>query len=128
VDLDVGPSGPVIDRDVEVVIAVAAMIRASGGPSTELVATTGRDPPEFLHVDVDEFAGMVAFVADRDRGGPIEMREPREPFASEHRVDGRPRMSELVAETVRPELRPTPGADDAPDLTLRQRVGASTRC
>jgi hypothetical protein len=122
VDLDVGPPGTIVDRDVEIVVAISSMVRPSCRPATEPVSAPSGDPAQLLHVDVDELTGTLTFISDRDGGGSIEGREPRESLSSEHRVDRRARMTELIAEPVWTELRPTARAHDPFHLVARQRV------
>src|SRR4051794_3171621 len=62
-DLGVGQPGVVIDGGVDVVIAQAAGRAGSGAAAVGAPAATVGDAPELLHIDVDQGAGPVVFVA-----------------------------------------------------------------
>ena len=76
VDLAVGEAGVVVDCGVDVVEAHAASGGPAGLAAQDPMAAAVRDPAEFLDVDVDQFAGPVAFVAADDlSGGPVHERQ-----------------------------------------------------
>ena len=70
---------------------------------------------------------MIALVAHRDRGWPIQVREPGHPLAAKDRVDRRAGMSKLRPEAVRLELPPATRPHDPPDLAAREGVRAPVR-
>ena len=70
VDLGVGDAGVVVDHRVDVVEADAGLLlrcARSHLPAMGAPAAPVGDAPEFLDVDVDQFAGPVAFVTKRCR-------------------------------------------------------------
>lgn len=90
VDLAVGEAGVVVDGGVDVVEAHPASGGPAGLAAQGLVAATVGDMAELLHVDVDEFAGAVAFVAaDHLAGGPVHERQPVQAVADQDAVHGR---------------------------------------
>jgi hypothetical protein len=61
-------------------------------PADVTPAAAVGDVAEFLHIDVQQRAGMVVFVAaDRFTGAPVDMRQPVDPAADQHRMHGRGR-------------------------------------
>ncbi len=59
---------------VEVAAAGAGLVLAAGRAAENLVAAAVGDAAEFLHVDVDQLAGPVAFVAAHGfAGGPVQV-------------------------------------------------------
>lgn len=89
VGMDAGEAeaGVIIDGDVErlsagAFVAVGAIAGAANAWSQEAA--------ELLDVQVDEFAGRLAFVADRWRGRGQEVFEPVQSVALEHTIDGGP--------------------------------------
>ena len=73
VDLAVGQAGVVVDGGVDVVGAHVAASGPAGPAAAHLVTAAVGDPAELLDVDVDQFAGPVAFVAaDELSGEPVQ--------------------------------------------------------
>jgi hypothetical protein len=83
-DMDIFPAKP-----FAAVAPVALAVAVAGDAVADAV-----DPAEFLDVDVDQFAGMRAFVAP-DRFGRFERAEPVEPQAAQDAADGGRREPEL---------------------------------
>lgn len=62
------------------------------------------DAAELLDVDVDQGAGLLVFVAaDRLTGGAVDVGEPVDPTADQHRVHGRGRHVESIGDLDRTE-------------------------
>jgi hypothetical protein len=115
-DLGVGEAAVVVDGGVKVGVAdpsVPPAATSGGSPAMDLVAPAVGDPPEFLHVDVDEFPGPGPLVAsDRLGGLTIDVIETVEVVAAQHPVDGGRRQVEVYRQAVRPDFfGPTPAAD-----------------
>jgi hypothetical protein len=119
-DLDERVAGVIVDRDVQVVVAGAPSLRSLGlAALAELApATTGADPSELLHVDVQELPGAFALVADRDRRRTVQVRQARQAAATQDRVDRGTRMPELGPQAMRSDLQATTSSADPVDLTL----------
>jgi hypothetical protein len=89
VDLAVGQPGVVVDGGVDVVEAHAADRSAGLAAQRPMAAAVG-NPAEFLHVDVDQLAGTVAFVAADDLPGrPVQPGQPVEAVAGQDPVHRR---------------------------------------
>ena len=104
--------GGIVDDDLEVVVAVAPVVTMGRGSPVYAVATTSRYASELLVVLVDELAGMLALVADRDTGGLVGIGEPTEAVALEDLADRRAGMAQEWCQAVWPEAAADPGADD----------------
>jgi hypothetical protein len=90
VDFAVGEAAVVVDCGVDVVEAHLAAGGPAGLAAQHLVAAAVRDPAELLDVDVEEFAGPVAFVAADDlAGGPVQVGQPVQAVADQDPVHGR---------------------------------------
>jgi hypothetical protein len=70
-NLHEGKSAAIIDRHVEVVIALPRRVVA--GATKDPVAATGWDAAQFLGVQMEQFPGPLANVANRDRGRPVSI-------------------------------------------------------
>jgi len=92
VDLDVGHRDPIIDRDVEVVVAVSAMGRPGGGATAQLGGHRRRGPASFFR-RCDELAGDAPFVRIGIAVGRSSGRAWRSPSRRRDRVDRRARVA-----------------------------------
>src|SRR5215207_1666784 len=110
---------------MEIVVTVPSVVRPGCGTAAELVPAAGWHPTELFHVDVDELAGAVTFVADRDGCGSVQVREPRQALPSKDRVDRRARIPQLRPQPVGPELQTSTPPHDPPNLAGSQRVRAT---
>ncbi len=79
------------------------------------------DVAELLHVHVQQRTGVVVFVAaDRFAGTPVDVPEPVEPAADQHRVHGRGGQPEPGGDRDRPQPMPPPQVHDRPHHRLRR--------
>jgi hypothetical protein len=81
----------------------------AGLAAEDLVAAAVGDPAEFLHVDVDQFAGPVAFVAADDLAdGPVQVGQPVQTVAREMPISaatcatGRPEQTRSTSAMINP--------------------------
>jgi len=118
----VGDPAHVVDGDMEVVVAGAGTRRA-GHPSTEPMATTIRDPAELLDVDVEQLAGALPDIADRDARWTILVAQPGQSVASQDIADGRAWHAHDAGQAMGTEALGMAGGEDLVDLSLRQRPG-----
>ncbi len=104
---DVRDAARIVDGGVDVVVAGVGTPRPVA-PPVGAVAATLRDPPELLHVDVEELAGALPDVADRPRGRAIAVGEAGQAVAGEDVADRRAGDAEQRCESVgsEPQLRP----------------------
>ncbi|GAA3597383.1 hypothetical protein GCM10022295_92470 [Streptomyces osmaniensis] len=80
----------VVDGGGDVVEARAVAGGAAGLAAQDLVAAAVGDAAEFLDVDVDQFTGLVAFVAADDlSGGPVQVGELVQAVPGEDALHGR---------------------------------------
>ena len=86
-DLAEGDTGVVVDANVQILPADAASVALAGAVAGDAVAWAV-EAAELLDIDVDEFAGVLAFVAPH-RLGRFERLEAVEPEAPQDTADGR---------------------------------------
>ncbi len=93
VDFGVGQSGVVVDGGVHVFVgdpgagAGAAALQAVAAVHAPAAAVA--ESADFLDVDVNEFAGPVAFITpDQLAGGPVEPGQPVQVMAGQHGMNG----------------------------------------
>jgi hypothetical protein len=91
-DPDERHPGRIVDRDMEIVMAEAQPV--AGGLTEHPVTAARWDPAEFLDVDVDEFAGSLAHIADGHPGQSIGLGQPADAVAKQDGVHRRARMVE----------------------------------
>ena len=124
-DLGVGQARGVIDGDVQVFPADAAVaVDHAGAAAGDAVADAG-DPAELLGVDVDQLTGALALVAHH-RYGRIEALEAAETEATQDAADGRERQAEAAGDHGRGQPLPTERFDRG-DLLGRQPAPARGR-
>lgn len=75
--------------------------------SVEPFAASVWNSAQALHIEVDQRARVVAFVADHRARRAVEPGEDGEASAAEDRVDGRGGKTELVADAVRASAKLT---------------------
>lgn len=124
-DLGIGQARGVIDGDVQVFPADAAVaVDRAGSAAGDAVPDAG-DPAELLGVDVHELAGTLALVA-HDRCWRIEALEAAEAEATQDAADGRERQGEAAGDHGRGQPLP-PERLDRGDLLGRQPALARGR-
>jgi len=110
-DLHVGQPGVVVHSGVDIVVARAAA--RSGGadpvlggrPAVDAVATAGTQPAELLDIEVEQLAGVGAFVvADDPAGWPVHDGQPVEAQPAKDAVDGGGRPADQRLDPCRAEL------------------------
>lgn len=112
----------VVDGGVDVVEAQTGTAGAAGLAAQDLVSAAVGDPAELLDVDVDEFAGPVAFVAADDlAGGPVQVGQPVQAVADQNAVHGRGGQAQDRADAGRAEFA---GLPQPADLGLQGRRSA----
>ena len=117
-DFAVGQAAGIVDGDVEIFPAGAALVALAGAITGDAVADAV-DAAEFLDVDVDEFAGFLALIA-HDLWPGFERAEPSKTEPAQHGADGRARQTKLTR-----DLRTgAPLAAQALDRGQSVRVGA----
>ena len=133
VDLGVGDAGVVIDGGVHERSAdlragcrracrCAVAVALSAAEVTPAAAVG--DVAELLHIDVQQCAGMIVFVAaDRLTGRPVEVGEPIQAAADQHRVHRRGRHTQPGADLHRPEPFAPSQVHDRPHERLRGPAG-----
>lgn len=100
---------------------------ASSSITVDPVSAARGHPPELLHVQVDQLARSLAFVAaDRCPGETIEQVQPRQTPPMQYAVDGRARMTQLRPKPVGSDLCSQPRPTDPSDLSLGH--GTGRRC
>ncbi len=102
----------IVDSDVEHIVTGSGVPRGDV-PSERPMATALRNPPQRLHVDVEQLTGMVPYVPHRHARGGIQVAQPGEALAAEHRVDRRAGLAHEGTEPMRP---PTQAEPQCPDL------------
>src|ERR687892_894905 len=94
-DLGVSQARGIIDRDVQVLPADAAVAVDHAGVAAGDAVPDAGDLAELLGVDVHELAGALALVA-HDRRGRIEALEAAEATTAQDAADGRERQAEAA--------------------------------
>lgn len=128
-DLHVGQPGVVVHSGVDIVIARAAA--RSGGadpvlggrPAVDALATAGTQPAELLDIEVEQLAGVGAFVAADDPAGwPVHDGQPVEAQPAKDAVDGggRPTSGSIHAG---PSLRPRRSRAISASTLVGRRLG-----
>src|SRR5438046_2791774 len=115
---------------MQVVVAGTVSLPESirlGAPTQHPVASAGRDPPELLHVQVQQIAGTGSLVADWNPGGAVETGELAHPVSAEHPVDRGSRAPELGGQPVRTVLGLSTSPQDLPLGLGRQGMGTAAR-
>jgi hypothetical protein len=117
-DLGVGQARGVIDRDVQVFPADAAVAVDDAGAAAGDAVPDAGDLAELLGVDVDQLTGALALVA---HGGyaRIEALEAAETETPQETADGRERQAEAAGDHGRGQSLPTQHRDRG-DLLGRQ--------
>ncbi|GAA5059227.1 hypothetical protein GCM10023336_34820 [Streptomyces similanensis] len=127
-DLAAGEAGAVVDGGVEAAVAqvgaavdgarpgsvaVRGAVAASLGPAVGPVPAAVGDVAQLLDVDVDEFAGPVAFVAAHDTArGAVQMGQAGQTVARQHAVHGGGHQVQEVRDAGRPPPAQQPDLDD----------------
>jgi hypothetical protein len=133
VDLGVDDPGVVVRDAVHVpgsevwfIALVAQDSRARGSVPISLMtahvapAAPVGDVPELLHIDVDKGSGVIVLVAaDHLTGAPIDVGQPVDPAADQHRVHRGGRHVEPPADLDRAEAFLPPQVHDLADHWLR---------
>ena len=120
-DPDERHPGRSVDRDMAIVMAEAQPV--AGGLTEHPVTAARWDPAEFLDVDVDEFAGSLAHMADGHPGQSIGLGQPADAVATQDGVHRRARMVEQGPQAVWADAQSTSGAQDPADLAFGQGPG-----
>ena len=118
-DLRVGQPGVVVDGGVDVVVADATAFDVLAAAVSAPAAAVG-DPADLLDVDVDQFAGMGAFVAlpavpvcpDELAGERVAVGQPRYAVAAQDPPACRGGYCRAVGESGRPAPPPLSGRYD----------------
>jgi hypothetical protein len=79
----------IVDGDMDDLIAQPAMPMRTGLTAQGPVATPWRNAAQGLHIDVQQFARVVADITDGDPAGAVHVREPRESALPEDGIDRR---------------------------------------
>jgi hypothetical protein len=79
-----------------------------------------RDPAELLDVDVEQLAGPLADIADRDAAGAILITQPGQSVAGQDIADGRTRDAHDRGQPVGSQAVLVTGGQDRIDLCLGQ--------
>ncbi|GAA2662528.1 hypothetical protein GCM10010307_81660 [Streptomyces vastus] len=99
----------VVDGGVDEVEAHGAACGPAGLAAQRLVPAAVGDPAELFDVDVDQFAGPVAFVAADDlAGGPVQEGQAVQAVPGEDAVHGRGGQAQDRADAGRAELAVLP--------------------
>src|SRR5436305_14774119 len=84
------------------------------------MATAVGDPAELLDVDVEQLAGPIADIADRDARRPVAIAQAGQAMAAEDVADRRARAADHRGEAVRPEAELVAGGPDRRELVSGQ--------
>lgn len=85
VGLNEHDSRVVIDRDVQVVVALpATTARLAHLAAVDPPPAAIRNPAEFLHINMDQLARVIAFVADDVARDPVQTRQPGQAVSDEN--------------------------------------------
>ena len=87
------------------------------------VPTAVGDATEFLDLEVDQLAGVLALVTHDHPAGPVGVGQPAHAVAGQHPIDGRAGHGEVVAEPMGALAAAPPGGQHPPDLAGRQGMG-----
>ena len=123
---DEGDPAPIVDDDLEVVIAEGL---AAGGfrPTVDPMAAAGGHPAELLVVLVEEGTRVTGLVADRGTGRAIGIPQPADAGPSERGIDRRSGMAGQRRQSVRATAALDPGGEDRLGLLDWQRPWRTTR-
>jgi hypothetical protein len=72
------------------------------GPPQQPVATTIRDAPLGLDVDMDQLPGPLTLIAHHLAAGPVQLGQPGQPVAIQHRPDRGAGLPQRPADPMRP--------------------------
>jgi hypothetical protein len=103
-DLDVGKSAVVVDRGMDVCVAEASTSHGLGA-AVNPPAPAGGDPPQLLHIDVDQRprVGMLV-AADHSARLAVEPIETVQAMTDQHPVHRRPGLVDVSGDPIRAPL------------------------
>jgi hypothetical protein len=127
VDLQVGHPGVVVDRHMQVVVADPGPVASAGSSSQGLVATPSRDPALGLDVEVEQLPRPLALVAHHLPGWPVQLPQPGQLVAAQHRMDRGGCLTQRPANPVRPDPAGLPAGHDRPLPLGGQPPGTAMR-
>jgi hypothetical protein len=87
-DLAEGDPGAIIHGRVDVVVADASTAPGRGAAMDPVAAAVG-DAPEFLDVQVNQLARLLALAGHDHAADPVHARQPAHAIAAQHAIDGR---------------------------------------
>ena len=129
-DLAEGDPGAVIDGRVDVVVANAPA-PCCLDPAMGAVTAAIRDAAQLLYVDVNQFAGVLALVADHHPTGPVDVSEAILAMAAQDAIDGRGRHVQPPGQAMRALAVAAAGGQDPTRLGggegMRAAVGRELR-
>jgi len=121
----------VIDRHVEVVIAsppvTPVAMRPARRPPQHAMTTAVWNSAQLLGVEVEQLAGPLPDITERDGRDPVRIAEATEVVAPKHPIDGGSANAERGRQPMRPLLELSSRLQDSRQLVCRQRMAATVR-
>ena len=95
------------------------------GAAVDAVAATIGDAPEFLDVQLDQLAGMLALVAHHRAAGAVQMGQSAHAVAAQHPRDRRAGHAQLPGEAMGALAAAPPGRQHPTDLAGGEGMGTA---